>query len=665
MHIRFARRASAVACGLAAAFSPAQAQDPIRSLPEVTVTASPFGTDESVQVLAPARVIAGDELRNRLETSIGDLLSHELGVSSSHFGAAASRPVIRGLGGPRVKVLQNGMGIADVSTISEDHAVGGDVASARQVEVLRGPAALLYGSGAVGGLVNIVNDRIPVALEEQATGEAELRYSSAERAPEVSLAADGAAGNIGLHIDASWRDAENYAIPGLANRSDPASARGRLPNSFARRASLGLGASHITAWGHVGASLASLEQRYGVPSEEGAQIDLRQMRYDTDALVRDPFAGIESLRIKLGYTDYQHTELDAAGTPEVDFTNKALESRWELRHRPLDGWRGVFGLQSEHARFAALGADPADTPTVPRTRSAALAAFLVEEKDFGALRGSAGLRLESVERRPASGTDRSFNLASWSLGGLWTFAPGYGFGTTFSYAQRAPSTEELYSNGAHHATETFDIGNPALRKETSRNLELSLQKTSGLVRWKTNLFYNRVNDFMFGQLTGNEVDEDGAPGGDLAERMFTQADATVHGAEAEISYNLRGQGFSVRGFADTSRGRLNNAGNLPLQPATRVGVDLGYRQGAWQTGANLVHALRQERLAAFEANPAAAYTRLDAHLSYTQRLGAAQLTWFALVRNLLDEDIRLSTSLLKDSAPLPGRSIVLGLRTRF
>jgi iron complex outermembrane receptor protein len=284
------------------------------------------------------------------------------------------------------------------------------------------------------------------------------------------------------------------------------------------------------------------------------------------------------------------------------------------------------------------------------------------------VRANAGLRLDTVKRRPeAAGLpERSFDLASYSVGGLWTFTPGYGAGATFSVAQRAPGTEELYSNGPHESTATFDIGDPTLRKETSHNIELTLQKTEGLVRWKTNLFQNRVKNFVFGRVAGT-VDDEGNPdpAGEFRQRFWSQADATIRGAEMEVSYNLAGEGLSLRGFADTSRGRLDNAGNLPLQPATRVGFDTGYKQGPWRSGVSVLRAQRQDRLASFEATPTPGYTRLDANLSYTQRLANTQLTWFAIATNLLNQDVRLSTSVLKDVAPQPGRNLIVGVRTRF
>ena len=637
-----------------------------QQLQEVVVTASPFATEENAQILTPAKVLAGDELRNKLGNSLGDTLSQELGVSASAFGAGASRPIIRGMEGPRVLMLQNGMSTADVSTVSNDHAVATEAATARQIEILRGPAALLYGSGAIGGLVNVVNDRIPTELVGKPTGQVEARYGTVDGQKNTSFAVDGSAGQIGLHVDGNYRDTDNYKIPGNARQGDATTASGRLPNSFTHESSLGVGGSYIADWGHIGASVSSLDDHYGIPTAEKSFIDLHQTRYDIDSLVREPFAGIESFKFKLGYTDYTHTEKKEDGTADTVFSNRALQTRWELAHKPLAGWRGNFGIQTEQSNYSALSAVDGSPQLTPKTKSSTFAGFLVEERKFGSVLASAGVRLESVKRRPEGLQDRDFNLFSWSTGALWSFVPGYGLGATYSVAQRAPTVEELYSNGPHESTSTFDIGNSSLQKETSHNIELSLQKTEGLVRWKGNLFQNKVKNYVYGRTNGQVDDAGNAdPAGEFLQRFWSQGDATIHGAEVEVSYNLNNEGFSVRGFADTSRGKLDNQGNLPLQPATRYGVDLGWRQGPWASGTRVLRALKQDRLAAFESSQTPSYTQLDANLSYTQKLQTMRVTWFALVKNLLNQDIRYSTAVLKDTVPQSGRNLILGVRTQF
>jgi iron complex outermembrane receptor protein len=660
-----------LAAAVLSTFSPvAFAQEADTATPKVIVTASPFRNADSDQILNPAKVLAGDELRDKVGSSLGETLSQELGVSASAFGAGASRPIIRGLEGARVKMLENGMATSDVSGLSNDHAVAGEGAVAQQIEILRGPAALLYGSGAIGGLVNVVNERIPTALEKQTTGTFETRYSTVDQGKNASGTVDTAVGQFALHADGNIRNTDDYKIPGQRILGDADSGSGRLPHSDTKERTWGMGGSYIADWGFIGASASHLSNVYGIPSDEGSKIDQKQTRYDVDSLVKNPFAGFESFKFKAGFTDYEHAELEDDDQPAVIFKNRSVETRAELTHAPvaaLAGMRGTFGVQTENTHFSALSPE-GGADTVPVTHSTSQAAFIVEEANFGPVALSAGARFESVERKPVSNIERSFSLKSGSVGGLWTFMPGYATGLTLSYAERAPATEELYSGGPHDATETFDIGNPNFKKESSKNIELSLEKTTGLIRWKANAFRNKVDNFIYGNVNGAFVDEEGnvvEAGSSLRQRIFEQAGATIQGAEAELTYNALGNGWSGRVFADTSKGRLDNAGSLPLQPADRIGASIGYKMGAWRAGASLVHGEGQERLASFESSTTPSYNQLGANISYTQKLAKQDVTYFLLAKNLLNDDIRLSTSLLKDVAPLPGRNFVFGVRTHF
>jgi len=660
-----------LASALLLAFHPAlRAADDQQTISEgkiqqVVVTASPLRNGEGDQILTPAKVLAGDELRDKVGSSLGETLQNELGVSASAFGAGASRPIIRGMEGSRVKMLENGMATSDVSGLSNDHAVAAEGAVARQIEILRGPAALLYGSGAIGGLVNVVNERIPTALEPKPTGQVETRASTVDDGKNLSGTLDGAVGKFGLHLDGNMRNTDDYQIPDLRVLNDPTSRMNRLPNSDTRERNIGVGGSYVDDWGYAGLSASHLTNFYGIPTNEGSHIDQHQNRYDFDSVVKNPLDGFESARFKAGYTDYHHTELDD-GVPATLFSNKSFESRIELTHKPLTsfGLHGTFGIQTENTHFSALSAE-GGPDTVPVTHSTTQAAFLVEEWSSGPLRWNAGVRYENVDRKPVSNKARSFDLGSGSIGALWPFTKGYSFGATLSYAQRAPATEELYSGGPHDATLTFDVGDPDLRKEISRNIELSLQKTSGLLRWRVNAYRNNVNNFIYGHITDATFDEDGNPGGDFRQRLFQQAKAHIQGAEAEMTWNQIGMGWNGRVFTDTSRGYLDDAGNLPLQPADRLGASIGYRQPHWRTNLEWIHARGQDRLAAFESTPAPAYNQVDANLSYTQKLDKTDLTYFVSAKNLLNEDIRLSTSLLKDIAPLPGRNITFGVRAKF
>jgi iron complex outermembrane receptor protein len=461
------------------------------------------------------------------------------------------------------------------------------------------------------------------------------------------------------------RNTDDFQIPDLRVVNDPTSRMNRLPNSDTKERNIGIGGSYIDDWGYAGLSASHLTNFYGIPTDEGSHIDQRQNRYDFDSVVKNPLAGFESARVKAGYTDYHHAELDD-GVPATLFSNKSFESRVELTHRPITslGLHGTFGVQTENTHFSALSAE-GGPDTVPVTHSTTQAAFLVEEWSQGPLRWNAGLRYENVDRKPVSNRERTFDLGSGSIGALWPFTKGYSAGATVSYAQRAPATEELYSGGPHDATLTFDVGDPNLQKEVSRNIELSLQKTSGLLRWRVNAYRNNVNNFIYGHIMDASFDEDGNPGGEFRQRLFQQAKAHVQGAEAEMTWNQIGMGWNGRVFADTSRGYLDDAGNLPLQPADRVGAAIGYRQPHWRAGLDWTHARGQDRLAAFETSTTPSYNQVNANVSYTQKLEHVDLTYFVTAKNLLNEDIRLATSLLKDIAPLPGRNITFGVRAKF
>lgn len=674
MSFRRSILAHAVSCALAGISFASYAQQADKSLAPVVVTADPFGSQEQATILSPARVLSGDSLRDKIGGSLGETLMQEPGIHSSGFSAGSSRPIIRGLEGPRVKILQNGMSNGDLSAISNDHAVGASSLSAQQIEILRGPATLLYGSGAIGGAVNIVNGRIPTRLEERPTGEAELRASSVDSGSSFAFTADRAAGNIGLHVDGNMLRAGDYRIPGNSS-VDRDGDTGRLTFSGNRENNLGVGASMIQSWGYVGASVSQIDKLYGIRGRhESSKIDLLQTRFDVDSLIRSPFEGFDALRIKLGQSDYRHTELHDGIEPHVKFTNRSLESRIELSHQPVAGWRGRLGMQTDGSTVQALDLHDPGHSTVPRTRSNSTAAFIVEETDIGDVRLNAGARIEQVGRRPSGDTNRNFTLGSASFGALWSFTPGYALGSTLSYAQRAPTPEELYSNGAHHPTETFDIGSSSLKKETSQNIDLSLQKTEDRLRWKGNLFQNRVSNFVYGRLGGEVCSEDGTPysgacGGEaLRERSFDQASATIRGYELDVSYNLYEYGWFGRAFADDSRGTLDNLGNMPLQPVARLGTTVGYQDANWRSSLSVINASAQNRIASADVSNETAtrgYTRVDANISWRQRIGENELTWFASARNLLNEEIRLSTSLLKDYVPQPGRNFLVGVRARF
>ena len=648
---------------------PKPAADPIRKIESLTVTASPLDRTES-EMAQPATVLSEEELRRKRAASIGDTLGSELGVHSSAFGAGSGRPIIRGLEGARVRVLENGIGTMDASSVSPDHMVTTESLKARQIEVLRGPASLLYGSGAIGGVVNVVSDLVPEALPERPKGNVEARYSSGDRGRTGAFNLDGPMGEIAWHLDAFARRTRDYRIPGRAVRGEPDSPTGRLPNSDVDSRGLGVGASWIGPRGYLGAGIETLANDYGIPTGEGVRIDLERTRGEIAGEWHDPLQGVQRLKMRIAANDYEHREIEPSGEVGTTFTNRAGESRFELAHAAWAGIKGTIGMQFQSGRIAAIG----EEAIIPRTRTSAASAFIVEEKKWDAWTVDAGVRFERESRRPEGDLPhRRFSLVSPALGIVRQLGGGHALSLNVTQAQRAPATEELYSLGAHHATATFDIGNPGLRKEISRNIDLGIGKSTGTSRWKLNLFHNRIRDYVFaasedidGDGEADRVDEEGTldPDGEFLVQRFTQARATFRGVEVEWSLRSQDGRLGTRIFGDVVRARLRDGANLPRIAPARVGAEADSRFGPWSLSLSAIHAFAQKRTAPLET-PTPGYTRVDGEVTWTLASGRGRTIFFLQARNLLDREIRLHTSHLKELAPQMGRSFTAGVRGEF
>ncbi len=672
-----------------------------QSQPSLEITAT--GSTEATQsILTPTKILQGDELLNKLGTTLGATLANELGVSATGYGAGSSRPVIRGLEGSRVQILQNGLSVGDVSNISQDHAVANNMQNAHQVEILRGAAALLYGSGSSGGLVNVVNDRILTNLPDRPTGAINTSYESVNNGRAGAVEVDGAFGSVAVHVDTAINNANNYRIPGNSTQSQgepvggwtvPATGNGgsnysgKLPNSFSNQNNLGVGVSYIGQNGYTGVSVERLNNNYGIPTPEGGSINQSQNRYDLQHETRDPFAGFSSFKFSAANSNYNHTEFNNAGEAASLWKNIANEARFELAHNPIAGWKGIFGAQVSAASLNATEVGSGSYAIVPPTKTNSNALFWIEEGKWNSLQGNLGLRYNNVAQKPNLGTElepqdmnnasgddvgptpsinlqnRSFNLMSYSAGGLWNFIQGYGTGVAYTVSQRAPSAQELYSYGAHESTATFDIGNPNLNKETSHNLEFNVQKTSGLIRSKASVYANRFNNYIYGYYTGQSV----PAVEDFSVVVAQQAGATIKGIGGELTYNWRQHGIGGRVFGDASQGTFDAGGNLPLQPAPRLGAELAHQRNGWLTNATYIYSYQQNKLASWEQGPAPSYNLLNAGISYTEKIKDVNWTLYMNLKNLLNEQIRYATTpmAVRLYAPQPGRSLMVGLRGTF
>lgn len=640
-------------------------------LPSVQITAPNASSAESSGVKADI-VLQGDRLRRKRETNLGDTLSHELGVTSSSFGPGAGRPIIRGQDGPRVQVLENGVGTGDLSIISPDHAVATETLNASRIEILRGPSTLLYGSGVSGGVVNVVNDRIPDRLFKTSQANFEGRFNSALEERNGALNASGSLGRMSWNIEGAKRKTNDVHIPGRANPNDPNSEVGFIRNSAIDSSNLSVGSSYIGDRGFVGMSVSRLENFYGIPGPEGAKIDMNQTRYGLAGDLDNPLKGFQQLKIRFNYNDYQHKELEQSGDVGSRFKNNELDSRAELIHSPIAKWQGVMGIQLQNRNFSAKG----EEAFVPSSLSQSAGLFMLEKREWQQWRFEVGGRFEHTAHNPQAALlqTRDFNLYSVSAGSAWKFMEGYQVDLTATRGQRAPNTVALYADGRHIATNTFEQGDQALRKETSNNFDIALQKTTGTITGKVNLFYNHINDYIFqrsrdsnGDGFADRVNDEGLLDrhGAFLVQDFSQTRAKFYGVEAEAIVALLPDTLNLRLFTDIVYGKLKDNGSIPRMTPQRFGFDLDYRKNAWQANFNLTRVTRQDRVAVLETETSG-YTLMNAEMGYHMKLTkSVHYTLFLQGRNLLDSDIRVHTSFLKDSAPLPGRAIVAGIRGAF
>jgi iron complex outermembrane receptor protein len=657
------------------------------SLPPVTVSASGLQLGAS-DMTTPATVLEGDELVRRREATLGETLNSEPGITSSHFGAGASRPIIRGMDGPRVKVLSDGAELHDASTISPDHAVVSEPLLATQIEVLRGPSALIYGNGAVGGVVNVLDGKVPTAVPAKGLeGSAELRANTGAREGAGAFSLTGGTGNLAVHVEGVARDAGDYRVgKGWAPEGE---ATRKVLGSFNRTNTGSVGLSWVGDRGYLGAAYTRQAAKYGLPGhnhsfegchthgnqlhcgahegEEGEDghdhdhdhdhgavpvVDLRSERFDIRGELRNPFAGFSALRLRAGVTDYVHDEVED-GAISTTFKNKAYDTRIELQHEPIAGFKGVIGLQTSQRKFSAEGEEAYVQPTV--TRRTGL--FVLEEYRLGDWRFEAALRHDrQTARAETSGIERSHNGTSASLGAVWKFTPGYQVGASFTRASRAPSAEELYARGLHMATSTYERGDASLRSETSQNFDLSLKKTAGDTTFGVSVFRNSINNYIYGR-TLDALDG-------LQLLQYSQADATFTGIEGQVRRRLN-RNLGITLFGDTVRAKIDGAGNLPRIPATRAGLRLDGNWNAWEGQVEWVQVARQNRIAAFEtATPG--YGMLNVGLAYNGQFSSGT-PWQVYLKgtNLTDRLAYAHTSFIKNAAPLMGRNLTVGVKVAF
>lgn len=634
-------------------------------LEEIEVKARPIGLQSLEHISQPVTVIRDEELKERQSSTIGETLENIPGVTTNRFSPLASRPVIRGLAGSRVQVLENGLGALDVSTLSVDHAVTIDPLRAQQIEIFRGPATLLYGSEASGGLVNVVTNRILEYVPEAFEAGAYYSFNSNSAEKVYALQARGGQGNLTFSLDGLKRSANDYDAKG-----------GRVMNSFYDVKNFNLGTSLVDDWGFLGFAYSRFASIHGVPNppRELPFIDAKQDRFDVAGQFNGPFGAIEAISFQGAYNDYGHTEFEEVGHPGTVFKNEQYEGRIEVQHAPLGAFMGVIGAQFGHRTVSALG----EEAFLPRTRTGTVALFVLEEADLAeALHFEIGGRYERQKSDPEGGAAVSNSVYSLSSGLKWELGEALALGLNIGRSQRAPAAEELFSGiGPHVATGTFEIGQRGLKVETANSIDLSLGREEGVLQWQVNLFANYIDDFIFLQgLDRNndgmvdKVDDKGMMTADAEFLLvqYQQADAIFYGLEAAASLNLHASDHSrldLNLFGDYVRAKQKNGPNLPRISPARIGVGLDYRQGRFMAGLDLTRVLAQNDTGPLET-PTKGDTQLSLSADYALLEGERNLKLFVKARNLLNEAGELHTSFIKERAPVMGRAFIVGFEAAF
>lgn len=608
-------------------------------------------------------VASRDDLTLAGGLSVADTLSSIPGVTSTSFAAGAGRPVIRGFDSSRVRVLENGLGSFDVSDLSPDHGVPIDPLALQRVEIVRGPATLRYGSQAIGGVVNAINNRIPTSLPGSGiSGDLHFATGSVDDSTELAGLLDGSFGNFAWHVDAIHQDRGNYDTP-----------VGEQSNSQAEGLGYSLGGSFIGANGHIGLAYVRYESEYGIPGED-AFIDMEQDKWLFSSAWRNPFAGFTELRVNAGLSDYTHDEVDPATGPAATFIDDQREIRGELVHGALGPFSALAGgIQYQHRDFEALGeAEDFLYPTV--TESLGFYAFA--DAPLGdRLTLELGLRQEStdVEGTPISDvfTVRSYDPFSAFAGLVFNASETLRLGVNLAHAERAPNQVELFARGPHEATGTWEIGDPTLGVEEALNLEGSARLVLPKLTAELTLFRTSFKDFVYGELTGNSYDDLGTffpdTSGEFLELAYVQRDATFTGGEfaADVPLGTVSLGeVSLNIKADWVDASFDAGGNVPRIPPARLGGGFSLVGPVVDGFVQVTHAFDQDDIAD-EETATAGYTRLDAGLTWHAASTDAGTIDISLVgRNLLDEEIRNHVAFNKDEVALAGRDVRLVLTLR-
>lgn len=677
----------AVICGVTHA---AEQQTEIQKLETIEVSAHPL-VQSAVDYAAADNIIKNDQLRQGGAT-IGEALSQQVGVYSNQFGPGASRPVIRGQDGARVKVLDNASETMDVSTLSPDHAVTVDPILAKQVEIIRGPSTLLYGAGTVGGLVNVTDSKIPTQMPEGGyEGQVGLRYNTGS---DEKLAAAGVTVGLGdqvaLRVEGLKRDANNYIAPDYVHEGE---RERRVDNTFAKSDNVSVGLSWIYDRGFTGVSYTNRQDQYGLPGHSheyeschphgthlhcgghdghddehdhdghdhdedghdhaGPWVDLKSERYDFRTELDDPFAGFKKLRAQASYTDYKHDEIEE-GEAATTFKSRGYDARLELVHQPIGMWEGVLGTQFGRQKLDITGEESifAGPSTTDKW-----SVFALEHTQWKDVHFEVAARFDQ-QQIDIDSSQKDYNDHTFSYSGAanWLFAPNYKLSLVASHQERMPLAQELYANGKHLATNTYEIGNENLNPEKSNNIELGFHYDTDKLNYHVHVFHNWFDDYIYARTLDRYEN--------FRLVQYTQDEARFYGVEGEISYQLSPR-YKTTLFGDYVRGKIDAEGDAPRMPGGRLGTRFDADFGDGFSGmAEYYHVFNQDKIAAYEAETDG-YNMVNLGVAYAARVSdKTDYRVYLKANNLLDETVYNHASFLSN-IPQVGRNFTLGIDFSF
>jgi len=662
----------------------------VTTLDTIRIKAHPL--EQTSKDFAVADTVVDEKRLQQGAVTIGEALSSEPGIYSNQFGAGSSRPVIRGQDGPRVKVLQNSSENIDVSTLSPDHAVTVDPALAKQVEVIRGPSTLLFGAGTVGGLVNVTDSKIPTEMPEKGyEGNVGLRYNTgSDEKLAIAGVTVGLGDQVALRVEGLKREANDYIAPDYVHEGE---RERRVDNTFAKGQTVNVGLSWIYDRGFTGISYSNRQDQYGLPGHSheyeschahlsgrphlhcgehdhgegdddhghedhdhehgaGPWIDLKSERYDVRTELNDPFAGFKKLRAQASYTDYKHDEIEE-DTIATRFKNKGYDGRLELVHNPIGPWEGVIGTQYGQQKLELTGEEAFLAPNTTKKWSI----FGLEHAQFNDVHVELAARAEKQKIDIDDSSKKDFDGSAFSVSGAanWEFAPDYKLSLVASHQERLPLAQELYANGGHFATNTYELGNDRLSKEKSNNVELGFHYDNDKFDYHVHVYHNWFDDYIYAQTLDRYKD--------FRLVKYTQDQARFYGAEAEAGYQISDM-YKVGVFGDYVRGKIDNE-NAPRVPAGRLGTKVNADFGDGFSGsAEYYHVFQQDKIAAYETDTQS-YNMLNLGVAYSGKYSnVGDYRVYLNANNLLDDQVYQHASFLS-TIPQVGRNFTVGVNFNF